>query len=85
MRKSLLTAIVVVALASVAAPGFAAENTQQQPIEGYAAMPNGISGVAAQETFFSPYVSNEPSATTQPGCDSAQSAKDVAVAENRCR
>jgi hypothetical protein len=85
MRKSLLTAVVVVALASVATPGFAAENTQQQPTERYAAMPNGMSGVAAEETFFRPYLSNEPSATTQPGCDSAQSAKDVAVAKNRCR
>ena len=84
MRKSLLTAIVVVALASGAAPGFAAENTQELRVEHYAAMPNGMSGVAAQETFFSPYLSDEPSATKRPGCNSAQSAKDVAVTRNRC-
>src|SRR6266446_7578376 len=43
MRKSLLTVIVVGALASGAAPGLTAENTQQR-VEHYAAMPNGMSG-----------------------------------------
>jgi hypothetical protein len=71
MRKSLLTAIVVVGLASGAAPGFTAENTQQQHAEDYAAMPNGMSGVAARlpkGTFFSSYLSNPPSETKPTTC-----------------
>jgi hypothetical protein len=82
MRKSLLTAIVVVGLASGAAPGFTAENTQQQRAEEYAAMPNGMSRVAAQDTFSSSWLSNLPSETEH--C-TAGSAKDVAVAKNRCK
>jgi hypothetical protein len=84
MRKSLLTVTVIVALASGGAPGFTAENPQHPRVEYYAAMPNGMSGVAAQGTFFGSYLTNEPSATIQSGCNSAQSAKDVAVARNRC-
>jgi hypothetical protein len=82
MRKSLLTVTVVVALASGAAPGLTAENPQQQRVQHYAAMPNGISGVAAQGTFFSSYLSNPPSETEH--C-TAGSAKDVALNKNRCR
>jgi hypothetical protein len=81
MRKSLLTLIVVGTLASGATPGFAAENTQQQRVERYAAMPNGMNGVAAQEAFFNPYLSNPPSATKRSGC-SAGSAKDVVASKN---
>jgi hypothetical protein len=51
MRKALMTVIVAVTLASGAAPGLAAENTQQQRVEDYAAMPNGTSVDVAQETF----------------------------------
>jgi hypothetical protein len=83
MRKSLLTVIVLVALASGAAPGLAAENTQQQRVEGSAAMPNGMSGVAAQGTFFSSYLSNPPSETKPTTC-TAGSAKDVAIGHYRC-
>jgi len=73
MRKSLLTVIVVGALASGAAPGLTAENTQQR-VEHYAAMPNGMSGA---------YLSNPPSETKLPTC-TAGSAKDVAIAHYRC-
>jgi hypothetical protein len=83
MRKSLVTITVIVALASGAPPGLTAESTHQLRVEDYSAMPNGVSGVAAQETFFSPYLSNPPSETTRPSC-TAGSAKDVAVARNRC-
>jgi hypothetical protein len=82
MQKSLMTAIVVVALASGAAPGFTAENTQQQRIEDYVALPNGMSRVAAQETFSSSWLNHPPSETEH--C-TAGSAKDVAVARNRCK
>jgi hypothetical protein len=83
MRKSLLTVIAVVALASGAAPGFTAENPQQQRVEHYAAMPNGTSGVAAQETFRASYLGNSPSETTLPTC-TAGSAKDVVLNKNKC-
>ena len=84
MQKSLLAVIVVVTLASGAEPGPTAENTQQQRVQDYAAMPNGMSGVTAQGTFLSSYLSNPPSETTRPSC-TAGSAKDVAVARNRCK
>jgi hypothetical protein len=83
MRKSLLTVIVAVGLASGAAPGITAENTQQQRIEEYAATPSGMSEVAAQSTFFSPYLSNPTSETNLPTC-TAGSPKDVAIAHYRC-
>ena len=83
MRKSLQTVIVIVALASGVAPGLAAENTQQQRVEEYAAMPNGMTGVAARETFVSSYLGNLPSDTTRPTC-TAESPKDVALNQN-CR
>jgi hypothetical protein len=83
MRKSLLTVTVIVALASGAAPGLAAENAQQQRVEDHAAMPNGMSRVAAQGTFFTSYLGNPPSETQLPNC-TAGSAKDVALNKNRC-
>jgi hypothetical protein len=83
MQKSILAVIVVVALASGAAPGLTAENTQQQRVQDYAAMPNGMSGVTAQGTFLSSYLSNPPSETKLPTC-TAGSAKDVAIAHYRC-
>jgi hypothetical protein len=83
MRKSLLIVIVVAPLASGAAPGLTAENTQQQRVEDYATMPNGMSEVAAQGTFFSSYLGNSPSETQRPTC-TAGSAKDVGLNKNRC-
>jgi hypothetical protein len=83
MRKSLLTAIVVVALASGAAPGFAAENTQQERVADRNAMAVGMIGNAAQEAFLPSYLGNPSSESKRPIC-TAGSAKDVAVAKNRC-
>jgi hypothetical protein len=83
MRKSLLTVIVVVTLASGAAPGLTAENTQQQRVEDYAAMPNGMSGDAAQRTFLASHLGNPPSETQLLTC-TAGSAKDVALNKNKC-
>jgi len=83
MRKSLLTLIVVGTLASGATPGFAVENTQQQRVEHCAAMPNETSGVTARGMLFSSYLSNPSSEATFPTC-TAGSAKDVALARNRC-
>ena len=73
MRKSLLTVIVVGAVASGAAPSLTAESTQQR-VEHYASMPNGMSGA---------YLNNPPSETKLPTC-TAGSAKDVAIAHHRC-
>jgi hypothetical protein len=83
MQKSLLAVIVVVPLASGAAPGLTAENTQQQRVEDYAAMPNDMSGVVARGTFFSSYLSNPPSETKPTTC-AAGSAKDVTIGHYRC-
>jgi hypothetical protein len=83
MRKALMTVIVAVTLASGAAPGLTAENAQQQRVEDSAAMPNGMRGDAAQETFRASYLGNSPSETTLPTC-TAGSAKDVALNKNRC-
>ena len=73
----------MVALASGAAPGLTAENPQQQGVEHYAAMPNGMSGDAAQETFRASYLDTSPSETKIQTC-TAGSAKDVALNKNRC-
>ena len=82
MRKELMVAIVAVTLASGAAPGLAAEKTQQQRVEYSAAMPSGMSRVAAQGTYFSS-LSKPASETQLPTC-TAGSAKDVAFNKNRC-
>jgi hypothetical protein len=83
MRKTLMTVIVAVTLASGSAPGLAAENTQQQRVENYAAMPNGMSGDLAQEISRASYLGNSPSETRLPTC-TVGSAKDVALNKNRC-
>jgi len=82
MRKSLLTAIVMVALVSGAAPGVRAENTKQERTANHHAMATGI-GDAAQESFLGSYLGNPPSETKLPTC-TAESPKDVALNKN-CR
>jgi len=82
MRKSLMT-VVVVALASGAASGLTAENTQQQRVADSNALAAGMTRDVAQEAFLPSYLGNPPSETKLPTC-TAGSAKDVAVARNKC-
>jgi hypothetical protein len=80
MRKSLLTVIVIAALASAAAPALTAENTPPQRVADSAAI-DGMTSVAAGETFSTSSLGNPLSATKRSGC-SAGSAKDVVVSKN---
>jgi len=80
VRKSLLTVIVVAALASGAAPALTAENTPPQRVADSGAV-DGMTGVAAGETSFTSSLGNPPLATKRSGC-SAGSAKDVVASKN---